>query len=163
MKGNNSATVMPKGGSNNKHDTASSSSSSTTTSSSSSKQKALNSTINNINIANINNQQSRLAFFDHLPRKQIYRIDDHVEGDRILHPSTIKLGELYNRGLILADDDRVTSLIAAFTDIIHDYKTPPKRALREDLDKFLSKQVGYYQSISFPLWQPLSFLLVIHY
>ena len=87
------------------------------------------------------NNQSRLAFFDHLPRKQTYRNEDLVEGDRILHPSTIKLGELYNRGLILADDDRVTSLIAAFTDIIRDYKTPPKRVLREDLDKFLSKQV----------------------
>lgn len=142
MKG---ATVMPKGGSNNRYDAASSSSSSTaSTSSSSSKQKALNSTIGNVN----NHHQSRLAFFDHLPRKQIYRIDDHVEGDRILHPSTIKLGELYNRGLILADDDRVTSLIAAFTDIIRDYKTPPKRALREDLDKFLSKQVATYQFLS---------------
>lgn len=148
MKGNNNATVMPKGGS------ASSSSSTASTSSSSSKQKALNSTSNNINIGNINNQQSRLAFFDHLPRKQIYRIDDHVEGDRILHPSTIKLGELYNRGLILADDDRVTSLIAAFTDIIRDYKTPPKRALREDLDKFLSKQVTTDNSLSLCLCLP---------
>ena len=85
---------------------------------------------------------SRLAFFDHLPRKQnANRNTDLVECDRILHPATIKLGGLYSKGLVLADDDRVTSLIAAFCNIIQDYKTPPKKVLREDLDKYLSKQV----------------------
>jgi translation initiation factor eIF-2B subunit delta len=66
---------------------------------------------------------------------------DNVEGDRILHPATIKLGSLYSKGTIQADDDRVTALVAAFCNIIQDYKTPPKKVLREDLDKYISKQV----------------------
>lgn len=59
----------------------------------------------------------------------------------MIHPATIKLGELYSKGLIQSDDDRVSTLISAFSDIIQDYKTPPKKILREDMDKFLSKQV----------------------
>mmetsp|Transcript_4327 Transcript_4327/g.7095 ORF Transcript_4327/g.7095 Transcript_4327/m.7095 type:complete len:532 (+) Transcript_4327:77-1672(+) len=93
-----------------------------------------------------NNQQgrsSRLAFFDHLPRKLPVKNPDLVEADRILHPATIKLGGLYSKGLVQADDDRVTVLISAFCTIIRDYKTPPKKILREDLDRFLSKQVQF--------------------
>jgi translation initiation factor eIF-2B subunit delta len=85
---------------------------------------------------------NRLTLFDHLPRKQqINKNIDNVEGDRILHPATIKLGALYSKGTIQADDDRVTALVAAFCNIIQDYKTPPKKVLREDLDKYISKQV----------------------
>jgi hypothetical protein len=84
---------------------------------------------------------SRLALFDHLPRKSTLRSSDLVEYDRILHPATIKLGGLYSKGHVLNDDDRVTSLLAAFVSIIRDYKTPPNKILREDLDRYLSKQV----------------------
>lgn len=84
---------------------------------------------------------SRLALFDHLPKKQLQRNPDLAEGDRILHPTTIKLGSLYSKGIIQSDDDRVTSLVAAFCNVIQDYKTPPKKVLREDLDKHISKQV----------------------
>ena len=84
----------------------------------------------------------RLALFDHLPKKQLQRNPDLAEGDRIIHPATIKLGSLYSKGIIQSDDDRVTSLVAAFCNIIQDYKTPPKKALREDLDKYVSKQVS---------------------
>jgi translation initiation factor eIF-2B subunit delta len=84
----------------------------------------------------------RLALFDHLPRRQVQNKNiDSVEGDRVLHPATIKLGALYHKGTIQADDDRVTALIAAFSNIIQDYKTPPKKVLREDLDRYISKQV----------------------
>lgn len=81
--------------------------------------------------------------FDHLPKKQLQRNADLAEGDRIIHPATIKLGSLYSKGIIQSDDDRVTSLVAAFCNIIQDYKTPPKKVLREDLDKYVSKQVNH--------------------
>lgn len=85
---------------------------------------------------------NRFALFDHLPRRQVQNKNiDSVEGDRVLHPATIKLGALYCKGTIQADDDRVTALLAAFCNIIQDYKTPPKKVLREDLDKYISKQV----------------------
>ncbi|KAJ1434672.1 hypothetical protein B484DRAFT_417378 [Ochromonadaceae sp. CCMP2298] len=86
---------------------------------------------------------SRLALFDHLPRKSTLRSSDLVEYDRILHPATIKLGGLYSKGHVLNDDDRVTSLLAAFVTVIQDYKTPPNKILREDLDRYLSKQVQF--------------------
>jgi translation initiation factor eIF-2B subunit delta len=98
---------------------------------------------------------SRLAFFDHLPRKQSVKNIDLVECDRVLHPATIKLGALYRSGIIQSDDDRVTTLIAAFSNIIKDYKTPPKKVLREDLDKSLSKQVCKFalpRSSSMPIF-----------
>lgn len=58
-----------------------------------------------------------------------------------LHPATLKLGSLYNKGLIQADDDRVAALFSLFHSLISDYKTPPNKILREDLDKYISKQV----------------------
>jgi translation initiation factor eIF-2B subunit delta len=83
----------------------------------------------------------RLALFDHLPRKSLSKNITSVENDAILHPAIVKLGLLYSRGLIFADDDRVSSLVAAFCNVIQDYKTPQKKAMREDLDKNISKQV----------------------
>ena len=58
-----------------------------------------------------------------------------------LNPATLKLGALYNKGLIRADDDRVAALFSLFYNLITDYKTPPNKILREDLDKYISKQV----------------------
>jgi hypothetical protein len=87
------------------------------------------------------NQVFRLALFDHLPRKQIPKDPDSVEEDRNLHLATIQLGLLFNKGLIQADDDRVEAMVRAFVKIIEDYKTPPKKVLREDLDKYIAKQV----------------------
>jgi len=59
-----------------------------------------------------------------------------------LHPATLKLGALYNKGLIQADDDRVAALFSLFHNLVNDYKTPPNKILREDLDKYVSKQVN---------------------
>ncbi len=88
------------------------------------------------------NQVFRLALFDHLPRKQTSKDPDLIEEDRIIHPATVHLGLMYNKGIIQADDDRAHALIAVFCHIIEDYKTPPKKILREDLDKCISKQVS---------------------
>lgn len=91
----------------------------------------------------------RLALFDHLPRKVVnLRNRDSIEGDKILHPATLKLGGLYSDGTIQEDDDRVTALMAAFYNIIEDYKTPPNKILREDLDRYISKQVRFDHSSS---------------
>lgn len=96
----------------------------------------------NADVTPVTKVDNRLALFDHLPRRQVQNKNvDSVEGDKVLHPATIKLGALYCKGTIQADDDRVTALIAAFCNIIQDYKTPPKKVLREDLDKYISKQV----------------------
>ena len=85
---------------------------------------------------------NRLSLFDHLPRRQLnVKNVDSVESDRMLHPATIKLGALYSKGTIQSDDDRVTALVAVFCNIITDYKTPPKKVLREDLDKHVRAQV----------------------
>lgn len=93
----------------------------------------------------------RLSLFDHLPKKQALKNNDVVEGDRILHPATLKLGALYSKGLVQTDDDRVTSLVAVFCNLLQDYKTPPKKALREDLDKYISKQVWRGSQLGFTL------------
>lgn len=84
----------------------------------------------------------RLALFDHLPRKQVPKDPDSIEEDRNLHLATIHLGLMFNKGQIQSDDDRVDALIRAFVQIIKDYKTPPKKVLREDLDKYIAKQVN---------------------
>eukprot|EP01031_Cornospumella_fuschlensis_P043210 gene43210-52821_t len=89
------------------------------------------------------NQVFRLALFDHLPRKLMPKDLDSVEKDRILHPATIQLGVLFSRGVIIADDDRAHALVVAFQSIIEDYTTPPNKILREDLDKYISKQVQH--------------------
>lgn len=88
------------------------------------------------------NQGLRLALFDHLPTKQTPKDPDSVEGDRILHPATLQLGAMFSKGVITSDDDRAHALVLAFYSIIQDYTTPPNRILREDLDKYIGKQVG---------------------
>lgn len=93
--------------------------------------------------SNVPIRESRLALFDHLPKKQIPKNPHMIDADPIIHPVTVKLGCLYSKGMILTDDDRVTTLIVAFSTIIKDYTTPPKKILREDLDKFICKQVQY--------------------
>jgi hypothetical protein len=102
------------------------------------KDTALSSPTDNL----IANQVFRLALFDHLPRKQLPKDPDSIEGDRNLHISTIQLGLMFHKGVIQCDDDRVHALIAAFHGMISDYKTPPKKILREDLDRYISKQVS---------------------
>lgn len=96
----------------------------------------------------VTNQVFRLALFDHLPRKQVRKDPDSVEEDRVLHLATIHLGILFNKGLIQSDDDRVEAIIRAFVKIIEDYKTPPKKVLREDLDRYISKQVHFHISFT---------------
>ena len=97
----------------------------------------------NSNGINMNHQ--RLALFDHLPRgKNSLATFDNLEmKERILHPATVKLGSLFSKGVILSDDDRVSALFSLFCELIHDYKTPPKKILREDLDRFVSKQIQF--------------------
>jgi hypothetical protein len=87
------------------------------------------------------NKKNRLALFDHLPRRQLPTYFETIEGERIIHPATLKLAGLFYNGSIHDDDDRVSALIVVFCKIIQDYKTPPKKSLREDLDKYIAKQV----------------------
>ncbi len=84
----------------------------------------------------------RLALFDHLPRKQTTKDPDVIEEDRSIHPATIQLGLYYQKGVIQSDDDRAHALMATLLVILQDYKTPPKKVLREDLDKYMGKQVN---------------------
>ena len=81
-----------------------------------------------------------LSLFDHLPRK-VAKTSDSIDSDRIIHPGTVKLASLFEDGSICDDDDRIISAIVLFSKIISDYKTPPKKSLREDLDKYFTKQV----------------------
>lgn len=81
-----------------------------------------------------------LSLFDHLPRKVAKNVDS-IDPDRIIHPGTVKLASLFEDGSIVDDDDRIISSIVLFSKIISDYKTPPKKSLREDLDKYFTKQV----------------------
>ena len=85
----------------------------------------------------------RLALFDHLPRKQPMVDPYSMEGESSLHPATIKLGLLYRTGTVYSDDDRVVALLAAFTKVIEDYKTPPNKQLSWDLDKHIRAQVQH--------------------
>lgn len=93
--------------------------------------------------AKIHSPQPRLSFFDHLPRKQQPKSLDAIEASELqqLHPATVKLGGLFAKGIVQTDDDRVTALVAAFCSIVRDYNSPPKKVLREDLDRFISRQV----------------------
>jgi len=88
----------------------------------------------------------RLALFDHLPRKSAVNSTNTIEGDKNIHPSTIKIGLYYKKGIIREDDDRVASLIAMFCNVINDYKTPPNKSLAWDLDKHIKLQVQYLVS-----------------
>lgn len=104
----------------------------------------------------VTDQVFRLALFDHLPRKQVVKDPDSVEEDRILHLSTIHLGIMFNKGLIQADDDRVEAVLRAFEKIIADYKTPPNKVLREDLDRYISKQVKSTEILLSFLYQTIN-------
>lgn len=108
-----------------------------------SKQAASGRTPTTSDLNTLANQVFRLALFDHLPRKHLPKDPDSVEGDRILHPVTIQLGTMYSKGVIAADDDRAHALILAFCSIVQDYSTPPNKILREDLDRYVSKQVQF--------------------
>lgn len=83
---------------------------------------------------------SRLAVFDHLPRKKPLDMET-IESDRQLHPAIVRLGVLYSSGAIYDDDDRVCALYSAFYDVVEDYKTPPNKNLSWDLDKHIRLQV----------------------
>ena len=84
-----------------------------------------------------------MALFDHLPRKQAPADPHSVEGEANLHPATVKLGLLYRKGAVYADDDRVVALLAAFMKVIEDYRTPPNKTLSWDLDKHVRTQVQH--------------------
>ena len=83
---------------------------------------------------------SRLAVFDHLPRKKALDTES-IDSDRSLHPAIVKLGALYRSGAVQDDDDRVCALFVAFCNVVKDYKTPPKKNLSWDLDKHVRLQV----------------------
>ncbi|CAM9219686.1 unnamed protein product, partial [Ectocarpus fasciculatus] len=85
---------------------------------------------------------SRLAVFDHLPRKKQFDLET-VESDRLLHPAIVKLGILYRSGAVYDDDDRVCALYSAFCNVVEDYKTPPNKNLSWDLDKHVRLQVQH--------------------
>jgi translation initiation factor eIF-2B subunit delta len=85
---------------------------------------------------------SRLAVFDHLPRKKQLDMDS-VESDRLLHPAMVRLGVLFRSGAVYDDDDRVCALYAAFCNVVEDYKTPPNKNLSWDLDKHIRLQVQH--------------------
>ena len=84
-----------------------------------------------------------MALFDHLPRKQAPADPHSVEGEAALHPATVKLGLLYRKGAVYADDDRVVALLAMFMKVIEDYRTPPNKSLNMDLDKHVRTQVQH--------------------
>jgi translation initiation factor eIF-2B subunit delta len=86
---------------------------------------------------------ARLSLFDHLPRKQLIVNPYSIEKEHSLHPATIKLGLLYEKGAVQSDDDRVVALLAAFLHVIKDYKTPPNKILSWDLDKHIRTQVQH--------------------
>ena len=83
---------------------------------------------------------SRLAVFDHLPRKKLLDMGS-IESDRQLHPAIVRLGVLYSNGAIYDDDDRVCALYSAFCNVVEDYMTPPNKNLSWDLDKHVRLQV----------------------
>lgn len=93
------------------------------------------------NVNSIANQVYRMALFDHLPRKQTPKDPDSVEEDRIIHSATVQLGLLYQRGVIQHDDDRAQALLTTMMRVIADYRTPPLMTFREDLDRYIVKQV----------------------
>ena len=86
---------------------------------------------------------SRLALFDHLPIQKPLPTPNTVDGEKLLHPSILKLGSMYRSGLIQEDDDRVAALLTSFCNVIKDYKTPPNKSLSWDLDKYIRSQVQY--------------------
>jgi translation initiation factor eIF-2B subunit delta len=85
----------------------------------------------------------RMALFDHLPRKANQAHSSIRGGINSLHPAIIRLGELFNQGIIQTDDDRVVSLLAAFEDVITEYTIPPNKTLSRDLDKHIRVQVQF--------------------
>lgn len=88
-------------------------------------------------------KKHHLALFDHLPHRITPTFQESIGGDRTLHAATIKLATLFYSGIVQEDDDRVIALIVLFSTLVQDYTTPPKRSLREDLDKYVAKQVCY--------------------
>jgi translation initiation factor eIF-2B subunit delta len=84
----------------------------------------------------------QLKLFDHLIRKQL-QVKSQIEGDGVVHLSTMRLSFLFRSGTIRYDDDRVAALISSFCDVIDDYKTPHGKSLQWDLDKHIRAQVQH--------------------
>ncbi len=95
------------------------------------------------------NKKHHLALFDHLPHRITPNFQESIGGDRTLHAATVKLANLFYSGIVQEDDDRVIALIVLFCTLVQDYTTPPKRSLREDLDKYVAKQVCFIFICSF--------------
>jgi hypothetical protein len=81
----------------------------------------------------------RLAMFDHLARTLLPA--SISEQSPLLHPSTIKLGLMTKKGAIYDDDERVSALILALSNVIESYSTPANKSLSWDLDKHIKTQV----------------------
>lgn len=86
-------------------------------------------------------QHNHLALFDHLPRQTVPSYRESMNNEKVIHPATTKIAGLYFNGSIQEDDERVIALVVLLRRVIEDYQAPPKRSLREDLDKHVSKQV----------------------
>ena len=86
-------------------------------------------------------QAPKLSIFDHLPSRGVDR-SPRLRSDDSIHPAIVKLGALYQTGMIQDDDDRAYALLVAFHNVIMDYTTPPNKNLSWDLDKHVKVQVS---------------------
>lgn len=66
--------------------------------------------------AAVSSKAPRLALFDHLTSKlpQSALSQDTIDGDKSIHPITLKIGIMFRKGLIREDDDRVAALLSGF-------------------------------------------------
>ena len=88
----------------------------------------------------------RLDIFDHLDRNKPSVVSlegNEREKNLFIHPAAVKLGQLYRKGVVREDGDRVAALVVALRNIIKDYSTPPNMQMKRDLDKHIRNQIKY--------------------
>ncbi|GIY24486.1 translation initiation factor eIF-2B subunit delta [Caerostris extrusa] len=87
----------------------------------------------------------KFQIFSHLPPfKDVSELLENVNWK--IHPAIIELGFHYNKGILCGSNSRCVGFLAAFRDVVRDYKTPPNKEFSRDLESKLKMYLDFLNS-----------------
>ncbi|GFX09696.1 translation initiation factor eIF-2B subunit delta [Trichonephila clavipes] len=85
-------------------------------------------------------------FFSHLPQCKDLSIKQLNDMHQKIHPAIIELGSYYNNGILCGSNARCVGFLAAFREVLRDYKTPPNKEFSRDLESKLKTYLNFLNS-----------------
>ncbi|GFY75007.1 translation initiation factor eIF-2B subunit delta [Trichonephila inaurata madagascariensis] len=84
--------------------------------------------------------------FSHLPQYKELSKKQLNDVHQKIHPAIIELGSYYNDGILCGSNARCVGFLAAFREVLRDYKTPPNKEFSRDLESKLKTYLNFLSS-----------------